>query len=71
MSLVSITRSEFQIDPDIHYLNHAGVSPWPVRTANAVKHFADENVKSGATQYLEWLEIEARLRTQIKQRALC
>ena len=67
MSLDYIIKSEFQINPDIQYLNHAAVSPWPVRTANAVKHFADENVKSGATQYLEWLEIEARLRTQIKE----
>ncbi|MFB3101229.1 MAG: aminotransferase class V-fold PLP-dependent enzyme [Gammaproteobacteria bacterium] len=65
MSLENIIKSEFQIDPDIHYLNHAGVSPWPVRTANAVKCFADENVKSGAMGYLDWLELETRLRSQI------
>ncbi len=67
MSLDNIIKSEFQIDPDIHYLNHAGVSPWPVRAANAVKKFADENVKSGATGYLDWLKLETRLRTQIKE----
>ena len=67
MSLENIIKSEFQIDPDIHYLNHAGVSPWPVRTANAVKCFADENVKSGATSYFDWLELETRLRSQIKK----
>jgi len=66
MLLDNIIKSEFQIDPDIHYLNHAGVSPWPVRAANAVKKFADENVKSGATGYLDWLKLETRLRTQIK-----
>jgi cysteine desulfurase/selenocysteine lyase len=66
MSLENIIHSEFLIDPDIHYLNHAAVSPWPVRTANAVKKFADENVHSGASKYLDWLEIEARLKTQIK-----
>ena len=58
--------SEFKLDPDILYLNHAAVSPWPVRTAVAVKQFADENVHSGASKYLEWLEIETKLRTQIK-----
>lgn len=67
MSLESIIRSEFPIDADIHYLNHAGVSPWPVRTANAVKRFADENVNSGASGYLDWLELETRLRSQIKE----
>jgi selenocysteine lyase/cysteine desulfurase len=67
MSLENIIKSEFQIDPDIHYLNHAGVSPWPVRTAKAIQRFADENVNSGATGYLSWLELEIRLRSQIKK----
>ncbi|RKZ47203.1 MAG: aminotransferase [Gammaproteobacteria bacterium] len=58
--------SEFNLDADICYLNHAAVSPWPVRTAKAVKQFADENVHSGASKYLDWLEIETKLRTQIK-----
>ena len=67
MSLESIIRSEFPIDADVHYLNHAGVSPWPARTAHAVKCFADENVRSGAMRYLKWLEIETKLRFQIKK----
>jgi len=67
MSLENIIRSEFLLDPDIQYLNHAAVSPWPVRTANAVKRFADENVHTGASNYLDWLETEARLRSQIKK----
>ncbi len=58
--------SEFKLDSDILYLNHAAVSPWPVRTAKAVKQFADENVINGATNYLAWLDVESRLRTQIK-----
>ncbi len=66
MSLERLIRSEFPIDPDIHYLNHAAVSPWPMRTAEAVKKFADENVHSGASHYSNWLDIEARLKTQIK-----
>ncbi len=67
MSLETIIHSEFLIDPDINYLNHAAVSPWPVRTANAVKQFADENVHLGATRYSDWLGIETKLRTQIKE----
>ena len=67
MSLENIIHSEFLIDPDIQYLNHAAVSPWPVRTANAVKQFADENVHTGASRYSDWLEIETKLRTQIKE----
>jgi len=59
--------SEFPMNPDIHYLNHAAVSPWPVRTAEAVKQFAEENVISGATNYMDWLDVESRLRTQIKE----
>ena len=66
MSLENIIHSEFLIDPDILYLNHAAVSPWPVRTANAVKQFADENVHLGASRYLDWLKIEADLRKKIK-----
>ena len=58
--------SEFKLDSDIQYLNHAAVSPWPVRTAEAIKQFADENVHSGASKYLDWLETETKLRTQIK-----
>jgi cysteine desulfurase/selenocysteine lyase len=58
--------SEFKLDSDIQYLNHAAVSPWPVRTAEAVKQFADENVHAGASKYLDWLETETKLRTQIK-----
>ena len=61
MSLENIIHSEFLIDPDIQYLNHAAVSPWPVRTANAVKQFADENVHTGATRYLAWLEVETKV----------
>jgi selenocysteine lyase/cysteine desulfurase len=67
MSLENIIHSEFLIDPDIHYLNHAAVSPWPARTANTIKRFADENVHSGAFRYPDWLEIESKLKMQIKE----
>lgn len=58
---------EFKLDSDIQYLNHAAVSPWPARTAEAIKRFADDNVINGATNYLDWLDVESRLRNQIKE----
>lgn len=66
LSLVNIIKKEFPLNADISYLNHAAVSPWPLRTANAVKAFADENAQFGASHYLDWLEIENKLRLQIK-----
>lgn len=35
-----LIKEEFPLDPDIVYLNHAAVSPWPSRTARAVAQFA-------------------------------
>lgn len=58
--------SDFSIVKDIYYLNHAAVSPWPVTTADVIKNFADENAHLGATQYLQWLEVEQALRENIR-----
>jgi cysteine desulfurase/selenocysteine lyase len=58
--------SEFVIDESIIYLNHAAVSPWPRRTAAAVKAFAGENASIGARNYAAWVETEHALRTQCR-----
>jgi selenocysteine lyase/cysteine desulfurase len=58
--------SEFQLDDSIVYLNHAAVSPWPARTANAVREFATENAARGSRRYPEWMKTEARLRQQLQ-----
>jgi cysteine desulfurase/selenocysteine lyase len=58
---------EFQLSDNIVYLNHAGVSPWPARTAAAVRNFADENMVHGSRRYPEWLETETSLRTQARK----
>lgn len=55
----------FNLDPEIIYLNHAAVAPWPVRTVNAVKIFAEENARQGARSYPQWLESEHALRNQL------
>ena len=59
--------SEFQLDDDIIYLNHAAVSPWPSRTAAAIRAFADENARQGSHNYTGWLAVEAQLREQLRQ----
>jgi len=57
---------EFPLAGNIVYLNHAGVAPWPKRTADAVKVFAEENACTGAVNYLNWLRKEGFLREQLK-----
>jgi len=46
-------------------LNHAAVSPWPIRTLQRVKAFAEENVKVGARYYPQWEAVEASLRSRL------
>ncbi|MCC6346893.1 MAG: aminotransferase, partial [Nitrospirales bacterium] len=42
----------FRLREGLLYLNHAGVSPWPERTARAVQRFAEENMLQGSGGYL-------------------
>jgi selenocysteine lyase/cysteine desulfurase len=60
-------EAEFPLDDSIIYLNHAAVSPWPQRTANAVKRFADENVAFGSQNYLHWVATENTLKQQLQR----
>lgn len=60
------THPEFPLDEEIVYLNHAAVAPWPRRTAEAVKAFAEENMRSGARRYPQWLKQESLLRSQLR-----
>ena len=57
---------EFPIDPQISYLNHAAVAPWPLRTSRALSQFAEENAHLGATHYPRWMSKEFELRQQLK-----
>jgi selenocysteine lyase/cysteine desulfurase len=57
--------AEFILDESIIYLNHAAVSPWPRRTAAAVKSFAEENASIGARNYGAWIETEHALRARL------
>lgn len=60
--LDNLCRAEFPIAPDVVYLNHAAVGPWPRRTAGAVQAFAHTNSTVGARDYPAWLRQEQRLR---------
>jgi len=57
----------FDLDPDIIYLNHAAVAPWPTRTRDAVIAFAEENARLGARHYPQWLERETGLREKLRR----
>jgi selenocysteine lyase/cysteine desulfurase len=59
--------THFDLTPGLLYLNHAGVSPWPRRTVEAVQRFAVENGTRGAADYPRWLKVEARLRESLAQ----
>jgi len=59
--------SYFNLDEKLVYVNHAAVTPWPVRTVDAVKAFADENGKLGSRHYGQWMNTETTLRQQLAQ----
>lgn len=58
---------EFPLDEKIIYLNHAAVAPWPRRTAEAVQRFAEENMHQGSLAYPHWMQVEQRLREQLRE----
>ena len=66
-SLEELIAREFPQTGDLIYLNHAGVAPWPARTAQAVKLFAEENVLTGARNYSAWIRKEDDLRLQLQR----
>ncbi|MCB1733577.1 MAG: aminotransferase class V-fold PLP-dependent enzyme [Gammaproteobacteria bacterium] len=51
--------NEFNVDSRFCYLNHAGMSPWPKRTRDAVVAIADEIHHQGAVGYSRWSELDA------------
>ena len=57
---------DFPLQDDLIYMNHAAISPWPVGTAEAIKDFVNENLHSGSSHYLQWIETETSLRERLK-----
>lgn len=62
----TLIKHEFPQEPGLIYLNHAAVAPWPTRTREAVRCFAEENVHTGAKNYIQWLQKETELRRQLQ-----
>ncbi|MBM7061008.1 aminotransferase class V-fold PLP-dependent enzyme [Pseudomonas sp. UL073] len=60
-------HDEFPQAPELRYLNHAAVAPWPRRAAVAVAAFAEQNVRIGARDYPDWLVLEGRLRQRLRR----
>ena len=58
-------KNHFKLDPDLIYVNHAAVAPWPLRTVEAVKKFADENGSVGSRHYEQWLKLEQTLKNNL------
>lgn len=58
-------HSQFPVIQHLIHLNHAAVGPWPLRTVEAVKAFAQENLSYGSLHYLQWLEVEKKLRENL------
>ncbi|MCK9396943.1 MAG: aminotransferase class V-fold PLP-dependent enzyme [Methylobacter sp.] len=57
---------EFPLTDELIYFNHAAVGPWPKRTGAAVIKFAEQNVRYGSHFYLDWLNKEVELRSQLQ-----
>jgi cysteine desulfurase / selenocysteine lyase len=64
MNPAQVIEREFPRRANHIYLNHAGISPWPRRAADAVAAFAQENYRDGPIHYERWSAIEASLREQ-------
>lgn len=62
---INSTLLEFPLQPNLIYLNHAAVGPWPKRCADAVRRFAEENVTTGALQYPRWNAAEKQLKNRL------
>jgi len=60
-------KDEFPLKDGLIYLNHAAVGVWPRRTAEAVKAFAEENMRQGAADYLRWMKTERELRSRLQR----
>ena len=63
----SYDQSYFNLDDDVIYVNHAAVAPWPVKTAEVIKSFAEENSRMGSRHYLRWVQTETDLRAGLAQ----
>jgi len=62
-------RELFPILEQGHYLNHAAIAPWPLPVAEAVRQFAEENLRRGPRDYSAWIRREQSLRRRLAELA--
>jgi cysteine desulfurase/selenocysteine lyase len=65
-NLEAIIQSELSHATRDIYLNHAGIAPWPKRTVEAVKSFAEDDGCLGALRYPDRTRHEDSLRLELK-----
>jgi len=53
---------QFPVRDNLIYLNHAAVAPLPRRTADAIRHLADDCLHWGSFHYPEWLDVYEGIR---------
>jgi selenocysteine lyase/cysteine desulfurase len=53
---------QFPVRDNLIYLNHAAVAPLPRRTADAIRHLADDCLNWGSFHYAEWLDVYQGIR---------
>ncbi|QJT07486.1 aminotransferase class V-fold PLP-dependent enzyme [Oceanidesulfovibrio marinus] len=60
-------RSEFPALEEYAYLNHASVSPLPMRSAEATKRYLDDRMRYGSLHFEDWLAARNDARTRAAQ----
>ena len=58
---------QFPVRENLIYLNHAAVAPLPRRTADAIRHLADDCQNWGSLHYPEWLDVYEGIRKSAAQ----
>lgn len=57
---------QFPLNGNILYFNHAAISPWPKCTVEAIEDFSLQNLHTGSSNYMKWLDTEASLRESLR-----
>ena len=61
----SAIAAELPLEQGLIYLNHAAVGPWPRRTVQAIRAFAEENLRRACSRAQPWLEGEQEARHRL------
>ncbi|MCX6611705.1 MAG: aminotransferase class V-fold PLP-dependent enzyme [Acidobacteria bacterium] len=64
-------RHDFPVCTNLHYLNHAAVSPLPRPVADAMRWYADDAMNWGSFHYPEWMAACEGVRTELSRMIGC